>query len=89
MSRLEDEVEELRREVSKLAEEVEKLKTRREQISLGSHPGPPEHSASLIRIVAELLPDKPDAGMAFFGGIQKKVEKSSQATSVGIILKTF
>jgi len=72
LSKLEDELKELRKELSKIAKEVEKLKTGREQVSLGLHPGPPEPSASLIRVLAERLPDKPDAGMAFFGGIQKK-----------------
>ena len=72
MPRLEDELKELRKELSKIAKEVEKLKTRREQTSLWPQPGPPEPSASLIRVLAERLPDKPDAGMAFFGGIQKK-----------------
>jgi len=72
LSRLEDELKEFRKELSKIAKEVEKLKTRREQVSLGPYPGPPEPSASLIRVLAERLPDKPDAGMAFFGGIQKK-----------------
>ena len=72
LSRLEDELKELRKELSKIAKEVEKLKTRREQTSLGPYPGPPEPSDSLIRVLAERLPDKPDAGMAFFGGIQKK-----------------
>jgi len=72
LPRLEDELKELRKELSKIAKEVEKLKTRREQTSLWPQPGPPEPSASLIRVLAERLPDKPDAGMAFFGGIQKK-----------------
>jgi len=72
LSRLEDELKELRKELSKIAKEVEKLKTRREQISLGSSPGPLEPSSSLIRVLVEQLPDKPDTGLAFFGGIQKK-----------------
>ena len=46
----------LRRELSKLAAEVEKLKGRREKMSQG--PGPPEPTASLIRMLAERLQDK-------------------------------
>jgi len=72
LSRLEDELKELRKELSKIAEEVEKLKTRREQISLKPSSSPLEPSSSLIKVLAEQLPDKPDAGLAFFGGIQKK-----------------
>jgi len=72
LSRLEDKVEELRREISKLAKEVEKLKSRKEQSALESQLGPPETVSSLIQILIKQLPDKPDAGMAFFGGIQKK-----------------
>lgn len=72
MSNLEDEVNELRKEFSKLADEVERLKVGRGEISLGPGHGPPEPAASLIHVLAERLPDKPDTGMAFFGGIQKK-----------------
>ena len=70
---------ELRRELSKLANEVEKLKEKREKPSLEPHRYPPEPAASLIQVLEERLPDKPDAGMAFFGGIQKRGGKISSS----------
>jgi len=72
LSKLEEEMNELKREFSKLASEIEKLKEKREKPSLEPHRGPPEPVASLIQMLEQRLPDKPDAVMAFFGGIQRK-----------------
>jgi len=79
LSKLEEEIDELKRQFSKLASDVEKLKEKKEKPSLEPHQGPPEPSASLIRMLEQTLPDKPDTGMAFFGGIQRKSGKISSS----------
>ncbi len=72
MSTLEEEVNNIRKKLSELSSEVEKLKGKREEPTLEIRSHPPEQIASLIRMLEKQLPAKPDAGMAFFGGIQKK-----------------
>jgi len=89
MSRLEEEMRELREQLSKLASKVEKLEGAEQVMSFGHHPGPPEPIASLIRMLAERLPDKPDAGMAFFGGIQEKDGKISSSYFSGHDLESM
>jgi len=79
LSKLEEEINDLKREFSKLVSEVEKLKEKREKPSLEPHRGPAEPVDSLIQILEQRLPDKPDTGMAFFGGIQRKSGKISSS----------
>ena len=73
MPGLEEEVRKLRDMVEKLARELERLKERiegppRKAVSMGE----PEYVRAVLRMFEEQLGDKPDAGLVFVGGIERR-----------------
>jgi len=72
MSNVKEEIEEIRRELSRISGEVETLKEGREKPSSEVLQGLPEDVGKYLGLLEKQLADKPDAGIAYFGGIGKR-----------------
>ena len=73
MPELEEEVRRLKSIVEELAREVEKLKERIEERSQKSVLAEePEYVKTVLRVFEEQLRGKPDAGLVFVGGIERR-----------------
>ena len=73
MSRLEEEIKELRKIVEKLVKDVETLKKKlAEQEWKSPSLKEPGYVKTVLKLFEEQLGDKPDAGLVFVGGIEKR-----------------
>jgi len=73
MSILEEEFQQLKKQVEEMAEEIRRLKQeQRGAIQEEKREHIPAGSAEFRQFMERVLPDKPDVGVAFFGGVERK-----------------